>query len=85
MPWYLRLLEPFFKDALTVRPRVMWHRCIACGTCIEGCPMGAIRWVKEKAFIDDGKCIRCYCCHEMCPEEAIGLYRSWLYQLVKPL
>jgi uncharacterized protein (DUF362 family)/Pyruvate/2-oxoacid:ferredoxin oxidoreductase delta subunit len=84
MPWYLRLLEPFFKDALTVRPRVMWHRCIACGTCIEGCPMEAIRWVKEKAFIDDGKCIRCYCCHEICPEEAIGLYRSWLYQLINP-
>lgn len=84
MPWYLRMIEPMFKNAFTVRPRVIWHRCIACGTCIEGCPMEAIRFVKEKAFIDDNKCIRCYCCHEMCPEEAIGLYSSWLYQLIQP-
>ncbi|UCF91659.1 MAG: DUF362 domain-containing protein [Desulfobacterales bacterium] len=85
MRWYQRILEPLFKDALTVRPQVIWHRCIACGTCIEGCPMEAISFVKERAFIDDGKCIRCYCCHEICPEEAIGLHRSWLYQLVRPV
>ena len=76
MPWYQRLLEPFFKDAFTVRPRVIWERCIACGTCIEGCPMEAIRFVNERAFIEDDKCIRCYCCHEICPEEAIGLHSS---------
>lgn len=85
MPWYLRLIEPMFKTAFTARPRVIWHRCIACGTCIEGCPVGAVSWVKEKAFIDDDKCIRCYCCHEMCPEEAIGLFSSWLNQLLKPV
>jgi len=85
MPWYQRILEPLFKDAFTVRPRVIYHRCIACGTCIKGCPMEAVSFVDERAFIDDDKCIRCYCCHEMCPEEAIGLHRSWLYQLVKPV
>ena len=84
MPWYLRLIEPMFKNSFTARPRVIWHRCIACGTCIEGCPVGAVSWVKERAFIDDDKCIRCYCCHEMCPEEAIGLFSSWLNQLLKP-
>jgi ferredoxin len=85
MPWYQRLLEPFFKDAFTVRPRVIWERCIACGTCIEGCPMEAIRFVNERAFIEDDKCIRCYCCHEICPEEAIGLHSSWLYELINPV
>ena len=85
MPWYQRMIEPFFKNALTLRPRVIWNRCIACGTCIEGCPMEAVSFVKERAFIDDNKCIRCYCCHEMCPEEAIGLYGSWLYHLIKPV
>ena len=84
MPWYQRLLEPLFKDAFTVRPRVLWERCIACGTCIEGCPMEAISFVNERAFIEDDKCIRCYCCHEICPEEAIGLHSSWLYQLINP-
>ncbi len=81
-PWYQRMIEPMFKNAFTVRPRVMWHRCIACGTCIEGCPVEAISFVKERAFIDDDKCIRCYCCHEVCPEEAIALHKSWLYQLL---
>ena len=85
MPWYQRLLEPLFKNAFTVRPRVIWERCIACGTCIEGCPMEAISFVDERAFIDDDKCIRCYCCHEICPEEAIGLHSSWLYQLINPV
>ena len=83
-PWYQRMIEPMFKNAFTVRPRVMWHRCIACGTCIQGCPVQAIGFVKERAFIDDNKCIRCYCCHEVCPEEAIGLYSSWLYRLIGP-
>jgi uncharacterized protein (DUF362 family)/ferredoxin len=84
MPWHQRILQPFFKSAYTVRPKVIWERCIACGACIEGCPMEAVSFVKEKAFIDDDKCIRCYCCHESCPEEAIGLHSSWLYQLLKP-
>ncbi len=85
MPWYQRLLEPLFKNAFTVQPRVIWHRCIACGTCIEGCPMEAISFVDERASIEDDKCIRCYCCHEICPEEAIGLHSSWLYQLINPV
>ena len=58
--------------------------CIACGTCIEGCPVQAVSLVNERAYIEDDDCIRCYCCHELCPEEAIGLFRSWLYQLLKP-
>ena len=84
IPWYQRLIEPFAKNAFTVRPRVIWDRCIACGTCIEGCPVQAVSWVNERAFINDDECIRCYCCHELCPEEAIGLFSSWLYQLLKP-
>lgn len=84
MPWYQRLLEPVFKNAFTVRPRVIWDRCIACGTCIEGCPVEAVSFVNERAKIDDDTCIRCYCCHELCPEEAIGLFKGWLYQLLKP-
>jgi uncharacterized protein (DUF362 family)/Pyruvate/2-oxoacid:ferredoxin oxidoreductase delta subunit len=84
MPWYQRLLEPMFKDAYTVRPQVIWERCIGCGTCIESCPMEAISFVDERASIENDKCIRCYCCHEICPEEAIDLHCSWLYQLINP-
>jgi len=85
LPWYQRMFEPVFKNAFTVRPQVIWDRCIACGTCIQGCPMDAISWKNERAFIDDDKCIRCYCCHEICPEEAIRLRSSWLYQLLQPV
>ncbi len=85
MPWYQRILEPLFKNAFSVRPRVIWNRCIACGTCIKGCPMEAISFVDERASIEDDKCIRCYCCHEICPEEAIGFHSSWLYQLINPV
>jgi uncharacterized protein (DUF362 family)/ferredoxin len=84
LPWYQRMLEPLFKDAFTISPQVIRNKCVACGVCIEGCPMEAISFVKNCAFIDDEKCIRCYCCHEMCPETAIGLKRSWLYRLIKP-
>ena len=84
IPWYQRLIEPFAKNAFTVRPRVIWDRCIACGTCIEGCPVQAVSLVNERAHIEDDECIRCYCCHELCPEEAVGLFSSWLYQLLKP-
>jgi len=84
MPWHQRMLQPYFKTAYTFRPKVIWERCIACGSCIEGCPVQAVSLKKEKAYIDDDKCIRCYCCHELCPEEAIGLHSSWLYQLLKP-
>jgi uncharacterized protein (DUF362 family)/Pyruvate/2-oxoacid:ferredoxin oxidoreductase delta subunit len=82
MPWHRQLLQPYMKSAYSVRPKVIWDRCIACGTCIVGCPMEAISLVHEKAFIDDEKCIRCYCCHEVCPQEAIALHQSWLYQLL---
>ena len=84
IPWYQRMLEPFAKNAFTVRPRVIWDRCIASGTCIDGCPVQAVSQVNERANNADEQCIRCYCCHELCPEEAVGLFSSWLYQLLKP-
>jgi uncharacterized protein (DUF362 family)/NAD-dependent dihydropyrimidine dehydrogenase PreA subunit len=84
MPFFQRVFQPLFKNAFTVRPKVIWDRCIACGSCIDGCPVGAVGFVRQKAYIDNDKCIRCYCCHEMCPEEAIGLHGSWLYHLIKP-
>ena len=78
--------EGNFDVELLKHPRyVDMEKCIACGTCIEGCPMEAISFVDERAFIEDDKCIRCYCCHEICPEEAIELRSSWLYQLVNPV
>jgi uncharacterized protein (DUF362 family)/NAD-dependent dihydropyrimidine dehydrogenase PreA subunit len=64
------------KNAVLPRPVIDADRCIACGRCVEACP------VPGKALrFDNGRrqppryhydlCIRCYCCHEMCPERAI--------------
>ncbi len=44
--------------------------CIACGTCIEECPVGAI---SEGAIyvIDANSCIDCGACAGVCPTEVI--------------
>ena len=86
--WWQRQVAPYFKSGLSLRPKVMKDRCTACGACRQGCPMEAIRIVRDKkrpyASINDEICIRCYCCHEMCAEDAIRLEGSILYRLVKP-
>ena len=30
-------VQPFFKNAYSVRPKVIWERCIACGKCELAC------------------------------------------------
>jgi uncharacterized protein (DUF362 family)/Pyruvate/2-oxoacid:ferredoxin oxidoreductase delta subunit len=82
--WWQRLIEPIFKDALTLKPRVRKETCKACGSCLKSCPADAITIQntgnKPCAQIDDTTCIRCYCCHEMCQEKAIRLQKSLLYR-----
>src|SRR5512134_2063802 len=46
-------------------------RCIGCGTCVQDCPLDAIRLKKKKAVIGD-RCSECGACLRVCPEEAIG-------------
>jgi ferredoxin len=84
LPWWQRrLLTPLFKGGMTLRPRVMEERCIACGACRDACPMEAISMVDGRhARINDDECIRCYCCHEMCPQDAIELRSSLLYRIL---
>lgn len=49
-------------------------KCIACGACIEICPVEAISWDKNgKSFIDVKKCIKCHSCESICPVEAITI------------
>ena len=44
--------------------------CVACGTCIDECPQGAIS-EGEKYSIDPELCIDCGSCASVCPSEAI--------------
>ena len=45
--------------------------CIACGSCIEECPVNAIS-DGEIFIIDPDICIDCAACTEVCPVEAIA-------------
>ena len=47
--------------------------CVACGECIDRCPMDAIKEGEEVSEIIDGRCIGCGLCISTCPEEAISL------------
>ncbi len=44
--------------------------CVACGTCIDECPQGAIS-EGEKYSINPELCIDCGSCASVCPSEAI--------------
>ena len=47
--------------------------CIACGTCIDECPLGAIHEGDEHYSIDPEVCAECGTCADVCPTGAISL------------
>ncbi|MHA1725025.1 MAG: 4Fe-4S binding protein [Promethearchaeota archaeon] len=50
--------------------------CVACGTCVEMCPMKIIEINDAVAKLDENKCIGCGVCAYHCPNEAIQLIRT---------
>lgn len=46
--------------------------CVACGTCIDECPMGAIS-EGDIYVINADECTECGTCASVCPNEAISL------------
>lgn len=51
-------------------PRFVTDACIACGSCVDQCPVAAIT-VEDVATIDSDTCIDCGACESVCPVSAI--------------
>ena len=55
----------------TTMAYVIGDDCVACGTCIDECPVGAIS-EGEKYVIDAEACTECGTCADACPSGAIS-------------
>jgi ferredoxin/flavodoxin len=51
--------------------RIDESRCIKCGVCVAGCPVGAV--ALPPATIDRKKCIACFGCLNNCPADAVEM------------
>jgi ferredoxin len=47
--------------------------CIACGACIDACPLGIIEVNNAAELTDEDACIECGACVDACPVDAISL------------
>lgn len=70
------------QQLFTVRPE--WNRkgCDQCGTCVESCPVQAMREDEGTIQIDRQCCIECFCCFELCPEQGIEVRKSLLAKIL---
>lgn len=46
--------------------------CVACGACVDTCPVSAITLGDTKAEIDADTCVDCGACEGVCPTGAIA-------------
>ncbi len=51
---------------------VISSECTTCGTCLDACPVEAIKEGEEQYSIDPSLCIDCGACVDECPVSAIN-------------
>ena len=56
-----------------MKPRIRQSKCIDCLSCLDECPVGAIKISKKsgKPYISQSECIDCGNCIDICPVKAI--------------
>ena len=62
----------FNFNTIYIMAYVISEDCMACGTCIDECPAGAIS-EGDKYSINPDVCTECGTCADVCPSEAISL------------
>lgn len=56
------------------KAKVIEKLCVACGTCVDVCPVNAINVLKGMfARVDEGKCVGCGKCVKVCPASVIDM------------
>lgn len=67
---YFRVAKLLIIKQKKIMAYVISEDCIACGTCIDECPVGAIS-EGDIYKIDSEMCTDCGSCADTCPTEAI--------------
>lgn len=52
-------------------PVIDADECIACGVCVDTCPMGVLEVSDVASVTDEDSCVACGACQDACPAGAI--------------
>lgn len=62
------------KNIIRKKAYVDKNYCVACGVCVNTCPLNAIEIHKgQYASVDINKCVGCKKCANMCPASTIEI------------
>ncbi|MBM3309461.1 MAG: 4Fe-4S dicluster domain-containing protein [Candidatus Altiarchaeales archaeon] len=54
------------------KPVIDYKKCVACGTCVQVCPVEVYANEKDKVVVKKpDACVECRACEVSCPQEAI--------------
>lgn len=62
------------KKITRKKAEILKSECVACGTCVSECPIGAIKVVAGVfAEVDQNRCVGCGKCEKVCPASVIEI------------
>jgi MinD superfamily P-loop ATPase len=62
------------KKIIRKKAKVLKSDCVACGACVQVCPLGVIKIVEGVfAEVNEDKCVGCGKCEMVCPASVIHL------------